>query len=75
MEMMAPMNSCPGKKSWPELMGIDGVKAGTTIEKENKNVTAVIVIEGTPVPSDFRCDRVWVWVNKQWLVSIVPILG
>ncbi|KAG9145950.1 hypothetical protein Leryth_026056 [Lithospermum erythrorhizon] len=55
-----------GKKSWPELMGIDGVKAGTTIEKENKNVTAVIVIEGTPVPSDFRClTGFWVWSHKQ----------
>ncbi|KAG8653969.1 hypothetical protein MANES_05G086322v8 [Manihot esculenta] len=54
----------PCKNAWPELVGVDGNCAVAIIEKENKHVEATILKDGTPVTKDFRCDRVWVWVNK-----------
>ncbi|KAI3977524.1 hypothetical protein MKX01_000437 [Papaver californicum] len=67
---------CKGKSSWPELVGCDGDTAAATIKKENGNImTAIVVLEGTGVPEDFRCTRVWVWVNGNGIVTITPIIG
>ncbi|XP_027166927.1 inhibitor of trypsin and hageman factor-like [Coffea eugenioides] len=66
---------CKGKSSWPELLGVDGDYAKAVIEKENPLVTARIVPEGSSVIQDFRCDRVWVWVNKNNIVTEVPHIG
>ncbi|KAM0937609.1 putative proteinase inhibitor I13, potato inhibitor I [Dioscorea sansibarensis] len=67
--------SCTGKSSWPELLGVEGNKAVRIIEKENDHVKAIIVKEGSMVTQDFRCDRVWVWVNKEGDVIQVPTIG
>ncbi|KAJ4836292.1 hypothetical protein Tsubulata_008022 [Turnera subulata] len=67
------MSFCEGKNSWPELVGTKGEEAAATIEKENPNVNAVIVLEGTPVTMDFRCDRVRVWVDGT--VVRVPVIA
>ncbi|KAG6495635.1 hypothetical protein ZIOFF_043461 [Zingiber officinale] len=48
---------CVGKSSWPELVGVNGNKAVTIIEKENPNVDAITVLIGSFVTQDFRCDR------------------
>ncbi|KAK8565321.1 hypothetical protein V6N13_020442 [Hibiscus sabdariffa] len=69
------MSSCPGKNSWPELVGTNGESAKTTIERENPNVGAIVVRDGTPVITDFRCDRVWVWVNSNGRVVRAPTIG
>ncbi|KAH7522175.1 hypothetical protein FEM48_Zijuj07G0110300 [Ziziphus jujuba var. spinosa] len=66
---------CKGKDSWPELVGKQGKFAEETIEKENPNVNAEIVLEGTGVTKDFRCDRVWVWVDGYGTVTRVPVIG
>ncbi|KAL1367485.1 proteinase inhibitor [Arachis duranensis] len=66
---------CPAKNSWPELMGTKGEKAAERIEEENPNVRAIVVLAGTVVTMDYRCDRVWVWVNKHGLVIRVPRRG
>ncbi|KAK7356630.1 hypothetical protein VNO80_15905 [Phaseolus coccineus] len=66
---------CKGKSSWPELVGVEGKVAEATIEKENPLVNAQIVAEGSSVPFDFRCDRVWVWINKDGIVKQVPQIG
>ncbi|KDP21343.1 hypothetical protein JCGZ_21814 [Jatropha curcas] len=66
---------CPGKSSWPELLGTNGEAAAATIEKENTNVDAIVVKEGTGVIEDFRCNRVWVWVNEYGVVTQVPTVG
>ncbi|KAF6175042.1 hypothetical protein GIB67_039590 [Kingdonia uniflora] len=66
---------CEGKNSWPELVGADGDVAAATIECENSNVNAIVVLEGTSVPLDFRCDRVWVWVNDEEEVVKEPKIG
>ncbi|PON31725.1 Proteinase inhibitor [Parasponia andersonii] len=66
---------CPGKNSWPELVGTNGEDAAEQIEKENTNVDAIVVLEGTGVPEDFRCNRVWVWVNSYGVVTQAPQIG
>jgi len=64
-----------GKSSWPELVGVEGKVAEATIQRENSLVDAIIVPEGSNVPFDFRCDRVWVWVDKDGIVYQVPTIG
>ncbi|KAK4492571.1 hypothetical protein RD792_003386 [Penstemon davidsonii] len=59
------MADCPGKDAWPELVGALGEAAERVIERENPNVNAIVVRDGTIVTPDFRCDRVWVWVNDR----------
>ena len=66
---------CAGKSSWPELVGVQGTVAEATIQRENSLVNAIIVPEGSSVITDFRCDRVWVWVNKDGIVKKVPAIG
>ncbi|KAI3964448.1 hypothetical protein MKX01_007138 [Papaver californicum] len=66
---------CKGKSSWPELVGHSGESAATTIERENRNVDAIVVPEGSYVILDFRCTRVWVWVNKAGKVYKTPGIG
>ncbi|KAK7393442.1 hypothetical protein VNO78_21998 [Psophocarpus tetragonolobus] len=66
---------CGGKGSWPEIVGTNGKVAAEKIERENENVRAILVAEGSYVPQDFRCDRVWVWVDKNGLVTRVPMIG
>ncbi|XP_062150152.1 proteinase inhibitor-like [Alnus glutinosa] len=68
-------DQCEGKNSWPELVGEQGTVAEATIERENSLVNAVIVEEGSFVTQDFRCDRVWVWVNENGTVCSVPTIG
>ncbi|KAA0049294.1 inhibitor of trypsin and hageman factor-like [Cucumis melo var. makuwa] len=69
-------NPCKGKSSWPELVGKAGKEAERIIEKENPWVNADIVEEGSVVGQDFRCDRVWVWVDPQTaIVTRTPVVG
>ncbi|CAA0828027.1 Serine protease inhibitor- potato inhibitor I-type family protein [Striga hermonthica] len=69
------MSSCPGKNSWPELVGRYGEHAEKVIESENKKVDAIVLRDGTPVTRDFRCDRVWVWVDDRGVVVRPPTIG
>ena len=52
-----------------------GEAAAAIIMKENVNVKAGIVKEGTLVATDFLCDRVRVWVDSYGIVGMVPIIG
>ncbi|KZV24795.1 inhibitor of trypsin and hageman factor-like [Dorcoceras hygrometricum] len=63
------------KLSWPELVGKDGHAAAEVVERENPNVRAIVLKDGTPVTKDFRCDRVWVWVNDKNRVVRPPTVG
>ncbi|KAI9087447.1 hypothetical protein K1719_030587 [Acacia pycnantha] len=68
--------SCKGKDSWPELVGGEGESAKETIERENHWVTIiVIVVVGSSVTNDYRCDRVRIWVNRDGRVTQVPKIG
>ncbi|KAH7577636.1 hypothetical protein ACOSQ2_001397 [Xanthoceras sorbifolium] len=66
---------CPGKTSWPEMVGKNGEEAAAKIERENVNVDAIVLLDGTPVTMDFNCNRVWVWVNRHGKVTRVPRTG
>ncbi|KFK36788.1 hypothetical protein AALP_AA4G170800 [Arabis alpina] len=68
-------SECPGKNSWPELVGTNGDYAASVIERENSKVNAIVILDGTPVITDFRCDRVWVRVNRNRTVVKVPKAG
>lgn len=68
-------SECEGKSSWPELVGVQGEVAKEIIERENPNVTAQIVEEGTRVDQQYICTRVWVWVNTAGVVIEVPRIG
>ncbi|CAH8299624.1 unnamed protein product [Eruca vesicaria subsp. sativa] len=70
-------SECPGKTSWPELVGSDGNDAASVIESQNPGVKAVVILDGSPVTGDFRCDRVWVRVDKEvdGIVVQVPTVG
>ncbi|KAL7160371.1 hypothetical protein ABFS83_01G090900 [Erythranthe nasuta] len=68
-------SECRGKRSWPELVGVPGNVAVATIERENPLVNAIILPPGTLPTLDFRCDRVWVYVNGNGNVTMVPVIG
>ncbi|XP_021892448.1 proteinase inhibitor [Carica papaya] len=67
---------CKGKNSWPELVGKNGDEAAEIIKRENPNIVdAIVILEGTAVIENFRCDRVWVRVNECRIVTEVPTIG
>uniref|UniRef100_A0A803LFF3 Uncharacterized protein n=1 Tax=Chenopodium quinoa TaxID=63459 RepID=A0A803LFF3_CHEQI len=69
-------SECPGKNVWPELVGENGKEAAEIIKKENPNVIeATVLPDGTAVIENFRCDRVWVWVDCNGLVVRPPMTG
>ncbi|KAG5588054.1 hypothetical protein H5410_048488 [Solanum commersonii] len=50
---------CKGKQFWPELIGLPTKLAKEIIEKENPSINDVpIILNGSPVPLDYRCNRV-----------------
>ena len=64
-----------GKSSWPELVGALGNRALVVIVLENPKVSATAVPEGSPVPTDFRCHRVLMYVDSQDIVTWMPRIG
>ncbi|CAN0898336.1 Proteinase inhibitor [Linum grandiflorum] len=69
-------SNCPGKNSWPELVGTNGNEAAATVQSENRNVEVMVVVVGRDdVTRDFKCDRVWVWVDDSGVVATVPVIG
>ncbi|KMT10318.1 hypothetical protein BVRB_5g120690 [Beta vulgaris subsp. vulgaris] len=72
---MSGEDFCKGKNAWPELVGENGKIAAQIIESENDNVKAIVLPDGTAVPEDFRCTRVWVWVDCDEIVIRPPTIG
>lgn len=54
---------------------MQGKVAEATVERENTGVDAVIVLEGSIVDGQFRCDRVRIWVDEYGIVTRVPQIG
>ncbi|KAL0743491.1 hypothetical protein Bca4012_085004 [Brassica carinata] len=67
---------CPGghKFKWPELVGKNGEMAKMTIERENQNVTGIIMPIGSG-KINFCCNRVYIYIDSNHNVVNVPILG
>ncbi|KAJ9543573.1 hypothetical protein OSB04_023280 [Centaurea solstitialis] len=63
------------KDSWPELVGLKGEDAAKKIEQQNSHVKAIVLLDGTPTTRDFRCNRVWVWVDSHGIVLRPPKIG
>ncbi|XP_057519734.1 inhibitor of trypsin and hageman factor-like [Amaranthus tricolor] len=72
---MSDESFCKGKSEWPELVGENGQIAATIIERENPNVKAIVLPDGTAVIENFSCKRVWVWVDSDELVVRPPLIG
>lgn len=56
-------------------MGANGEAAAATIERENPRVNAIVLPDGSATTRDFRCDRVWVFVNTCGIVVRTPTIG
>ncbi|XP_004247657.1 wound-induced proteinase inhibitor 1-like [Solanum lycopersicum] len=64
---------CKGKQFWPELIGVPTKLAKEIIGKENPSINEFpIVLNGSPVPADFRCTRVRLIDNILGVVVQIP---
>ncbi|KAK4732502.1 hypothetical protein R3W88_025490 [Solanum pinnatisectum] len=67
---------CNGKLFWPELIGVPTKLAKKIIEKENSLINDVrIVLNGSPVPLDYRCNRLFLVDNILGSVVQIPVVG
>ncbi|TMW88527.1 hypothetical protein EJD97_018439 [Solanum chilense] len=67
---------CKGKQSWPALIGVPAQYAKGIIQKENPFIVDVqIVLNGSPVTSDFKCFRVRIAVNILGYAVSMPVVG
>ncbi|CAN8232608.1 unnamed protein product [Cochlearia groenlandica] len=63
------------KSIWPELVGKSGKEAKEIIDRENTKVKAKIIHEKAKVFTVFICDRVFVRVNDDGIVTQTPSVG
>ncbi|KAK4732503.1 hypothetical protein R3W88_025491 [Solanum pinnatisectum] len=67
---------CPGKLSWPELVGKSAAYAKQIIQKENPIVHDVrLLFPGMPKPLNYVCGRVFLVVNFKRIVRVTPSMG
>ncbi|TMW81352.1 hypothetical protein EJD97_010169 [Solanum chilense] len=67
---------CPGKQSWPELVGKSAGYAKEVIQKENPIVKDVrLLFPGMPRPLSYVCGRVYLVVNFKRIVRVTPYMG
>ncbi|TMW85234.1 hypothetical protein EJD97_023453 [Solanum chilense] len=67
---------CPGKLSWPELVGKSATYAKEVIQKENPNVNDIRVLyPGMMGPFNYVCGRVLMYVDWKAIVKITPRMG
>ncbi|XP_015167390.1 proteinase inhibitor 1-like [Solanum tuberosum] len=71
-----PNLECQGKLRWPELIGVPAQYAKGIIEKENSLISNVhILLNGSPITLDIRCDRVRLFDNILGYVVDMPVVG
>uniref|UniRef100_M1CK84 Serine protease inhibitor, potato inhibitor I-type family protein n=1 Tax=Solanum tuberosum TaxID=4113 RepID=M1CK84_SOLTU len=74
-------NTCksPGETTpyeWPELIGVEIMKAKTIVERSNPNVTGVPLDSGCMTLVDpVCCNRVWLCPDKKGLIKVKPVVG
>ncbi|MCD9561260.1 hypothetical protein HAX54_020265 [Datura stramonium] len=67
---------CQGKQIWAELIGVPANFAKQKILEENSLISEVqIVLNGSPVPADFSCNRVRLVVNVLDIVVQIPVVS
>ncbi|TMW85237.1 hypothetical protein EJD97_023456 [Solanum chilense] len=65
---------CKGKLRWPELIGVPTKLAKEIIEKENPLINVQILLSGSPITLDYRCDRVRLFDNILGFVVQMPVV-
>ncbi|PNT72095.1 subtilisin-chymotrypsin inhibitor CI-1B [Brachypodium distachyon] len=60
------------KKSWPEVVGLCTDEAKKIILKDKPDADIIVLPMGSPVPKDFRPERVFVFVD---IVAQTPSVG
>jgi hypothetical protein len=62
---------------WPKCLGMTGQECATYVVSSTTrdSLDVMIVVDGTIVTSDFRKDRVRIFVNEEGIVEIVPGRG
>jgi hypothetical protein len=68
---MSSSTACE-KTSWPEVVGLKVEKAKKIILKDKPDADIIVLPVGTPVPKDFRPDRVRIFVDT---VAETPQVG
>lgn len=63
------------KFRWPELLGKNGEKARTVIERETPFVTVVFIRPSTVALPNFCCNRVNVVLDPSGNVFNIPFIG
>lgn len=63
------------KFRWPELLGKSGKVATSTIKKDNPEVTVEIITPGRVGFADFCCNRVYVVLDSNGIVTNMPTVG
>ncbi|CAA0838692.1 Serine protease inhibitor- potato inhibitor I-type family protein [Striga hermonthica] len=61
--------------TWPELMGAEPETAKAIIERDNPYVKAVILHREEVTRDDFCCNRVYVKLDANKRVYLVPQVG
>ncbi|KAL7143966.1 hypothetical protein ABFS83_08G227100 [Erythranthe nasuta] len=60
---------------WPNLIGVAVEEAKGIIMNDNPLVTVVVVPQGGGVLDIFCCNRVCIFVDENYLVRLVPVVG
>ncbi|KAK9046900.1 hypothetical protein V6N11_052770 [Hibiscus sabdariffa] len=63
------------KFRWPELFGKNQAEAQATIQRDNPDVTVVILSPGRVGLPDFCCNRVYLTVDASGNVTNRPTVG
>lgn len=73
-------NACrePGDTTiyeWPELIGVEILKAKATVEHTNPNVTGVPLDSACIRIHNICCNRVWLCPDDKGLIKEKPVVG
>jgi hypothetical protein len=61
---------------WPELVGATAAEAEAAIRRSHPAVKQISAVPpGYDIPMDFRTDRVWLHVDEDGVVILVPQIG
>ncbi|XP_060180589.1 proteinase inhibitor I-B-like [Lycium barbarum] len=66
---------CPGKQSWPELVGQSAEIAIKIIENENPIAKIQLLFPGMVRPFNYVCGRVFLVVDWNVIVVKTPTMG
>ena len=62
-------------KKWPELVGVCGSCAKKIIQNSNECLNVIVLPEDSPVTTDYRLDRVRIYVDNDEIVTKTPMIG